>query len=443
MEVPDTSPPSSRLLPLAGVTVVLLASVLAGCLGGAPASPSTGGQTLNESPTNETNRTEDLRNKSVIRPKNDTPTDPESSLHPHDYWDVGEEHVLIDTERTIDWSDYETECLPRDGLLCYHSPGFEVNVPIDAEDYTPNFVFPGTGRMNVTLEWSSSPSPEDQADHFRPGVCIVYTAVGGTWCEGPARGDIRTHWYSEPGTWTIEDEEHLGPDTWDPPHSIKSNWRFKVRACQPVTTGGPCVMPNVGISQFHLEVTIARGESDLPIDPPHFDYFQDRNSAALLEDWTIAEPQGAVPARHTASEWVGTLQDEERVMWYVGGSEISSAVEAGRSEIPVVGGGTNEMTVEVRWRNQFPIDLGLRYRTAADNWHEPWDVPSGDPTDCSDGEWSCRNYTIPVESIEQDSPYAHRTDWEWAVVFQSDEPVPLVDHEVRMDILIHRRGGSA
>lgn len=438
-----------QIAPIA-IGLLLVAGPLAGCIGGTGSQepgPSAAGPGDQGNLSNATNETEQLRNKSVIEVRNGTPTNPNSSFHPHDYWDVGEEHVLIDTTRTIDWGQYMQDCLPREGLLCYEYPSFEVNVPIDTEDFEPNMVFPGTGRMNVTLEWESqTPSSLESSSGspLQPGVCIVYTAQGSLWCEGAARGDIPLHTFSEPGTWTITDPSHLNEDTTDPPHSVKSDWRFKVWACNPPGGGVPCAAPNAGMTEFNLKVSIFRGERDLPLDPPHFDFYGDRPSAALLEDYTVAADEGGQVPRHTLGEFYGSTQDEERVIWYVTAGTIATADQEDRSEIPIVAPGTQSMTVKVRWKNAQPIDLGLKYRTAMDNWHQPWRIPQ-DPEDCSDDEWSCESYTIPVTELQQDTLYAQRTDWQWGISFQSDQPIPLDDHEVRVGIDIHKNpaGGAS
>lgn len=413
------------------VGLVLLSLGLAGCLGGSGQQPQQDVQDQEEDITadNVKNHT----NNSTVDIDENTEFDPNSDLHEHDFWD-GEESITIVDEETveIDWQRWAVQCSLT--ASCHQAPRWMVDIPI-SEDDDPNYVFPGTGSVEITLEWASE-GLEDQHEGFDPKVCVSNRGYVPS-CRTSDLTTNATHVFTEnPGTWTIDDEDVVNRQTTDPPHASKSNWRFLFMPCREQDASGPCTpqeLPNVGISEFTVTVTIHRASGDLPVDPPHFAFYGDREELEILDGFEVSS--GSLKATH--QQWMAKqTQDQERVLWYVGGAQIKQAVIQGQSEQPVVPGATRDLTVTVEWSSGTDKALKLKYRTAADNWQADWRAPSGS-SECGSG---CVEFTIPLEDDEGDSPYALVTQWEFGVFHDSDDPLPMTDYEVSLSITAHKGG---
>lgn len=420
-----------RTVLLAGL--VLLSLGLAGCLGGSGQQPQDTVDDVDDDITAD--NVDNYTNNSTIEIGEDTEFDPNSDLHEHDFWG-GDESVAIVEGQTvrIDWQQWAVQCSLT--ASCHQAPMRIVDVPIADSAEDPNFVFPGTGSLDVELEWASD-GLEDAHDGFDPKVCVTNRGYVPT-CEPDDLTTNTTHVYTDnPETWTIDDDGIVNRRTTDPPHAQKSNWRFAVLPCRDTDASGPCSpqqIPNVGMTEFTMTVTIHRAPGNLPVDPPHFAFYGDDDQLAVLDGFPVS--QGSFKATH--QQWMAEqTQDQERVVWYVGGSQIQQAKAQGLSEQPVIPMTTRDLTVTLEWTSGTSKALELKYRSAADNWQAAWRDPPSDPGSCGDG---CLEYTIPVDKGEGDSPYALVTQWEFGVFHASDDPMPMTDYDVTLSIVAHEEG---
>lgn len=414
-----------RSVPL--IALLLLTVGLAGCLGSSgkeAGDPADANVTENLTPDNVGNYTVN----STVQVDEDTRFDPDSDLHAHDYWE-GRESVTIVDGRTVqvDWAAWGQRCSAT--ASCHQVTGWVVDVPV-AGSGPPNFVYPGTGRIDVTLSWSSQ-GLEDAFDGFSPKVCVSNRGYVPN-CRASDLTTNATHVYASSGqTWTIEDDDVVNRWTADPPHAEKSNWRFLVLPCRDRGGSGQCspqVAPNVGTSEFTVTVTIHKAPGDLPLDPPHFAFFDDdERELTLLDAYPVAD--GRLKATH--QQWLAERsQGTERVLWYVGGAQIQAARAMERSEQPVVPGQTQRLTATLEWTSGTDASLQLKYRSAADAWQSDWrTVPT--TSDCGSG---CIEATIPVKPGEADSPYALKTQWEFGIFHTGETPVPMTDFQVTLSI---------
>lgn len=420
----------ARKLPLAVLALVLLVTTgLAGCIGGQSQTAQDTGPADVE-PNVTADNVKNFTNNSTVKVENDTEFDPSSTIHPHDYWDGRESVTLVDGETVqIDWGQWTAECALT--ASCHQAPKFMVDVPVDPED--PRFVYPGTGQVDVTLTWESE-GLEQSARTLLPVVCLSNRAFVPN-CETDDLSTNDTHVYESPGeTWSISDDGIVNRQTADPPHALKSNWRFLVRPCSDGSPSGQCypqLVPNVGMTQFTMTVTIHRAPGDLPVDPPHFAFYGEEDQLTVLEGYKVAS--GA--AKGTQQQWMSqNLRNDPLVLWRIGGAQIRAAEGLGQSEQPVIPFETLQVTAQIEWKTDTGGDLELRYRTAADNWDDPWrSVESA--SSCGDG---CIDYTIPVTQEEADSPYALQTQWEFGIFHTGDTPTPMSNYEVTLDITAHR-----
>lgn len=413
-------------VPLAvAVPLLLVTSAMAGCLAGSGEQTGPADLTAPDDGTrNRTNRTaEEVRNEtqnSTVEIRNGTRFDPDDEVHPHDYWGTRDEVTIVEREVEIDWAG---TLQARPGKL--HRPVFVVDVKpkTDGGDLVPNFVFPGTGSMEVVLTWEGGEGAKR--------VCVTNSGAGDGFCNrGPER------WFAESGElWEIDGSSgdgFLSRESWDPPHSRKSNWRFAVWLCangQQGLVAGQCPA-DLDVSSFELTVTIVRGPDDLPVDPPHFAFYGEQDTISVLDEVAISTSP-------IQSNWIGQASEQargrSRAYWYISGFQLTTPPLEGESDVPVVAWGTRvvDIALGVDAANADLAPLVLKYRSAADAWSDPW-REAGDP--CSD---ACE-YAIPVEGGESDSPYSHQTQWEFGI-FPADTPSqPLVDYEVTIQITARR-----
>lgn len=407
------------------VVALVAAPVLAGCIGSSPNAPQgdpLGNDTLD--PDERREATLNQTNNSSIAWEKSTPIDPNSSLHPHDYWGDRQEYVIIDGKTVPGFSDrYNGECLRRNGCLARGVRG--VTIPIDENAERPEYVYPGTGRMEVTLEWTGG-NPDAQ-----PVMCVVNNGrdpknpcLG--WDESGSESVLNgTHQFSESGeTWTIEGSNVMTPKTWDVPHTRKSRWRFAILAevCTPDLSVQQCAAGN--IEEFTVTATIHRGEDNLPLDPPHFDYFQGRSEIDILPRTQLSLPGCDTEQANTepTRSWRRqTLWGEQDPICAFRGTFIKQAYVEDRSDAPVIPPTTEVVEITLDWSADNDIQLQLRYRDALDNWDGPWVAPEEGSTSCSGS--SC-TYTLVLErSAQADSLYAIRSAWEFAV-FPGQDPQP-------------------
>lgn len=406
---------------------VLISVSLSGCLGSGGNPAPTGDDRLSEDGNDSI---DDMTNNSTVKVTNRTEFDPDSTVHVHDLWKGRKKVEIVDESVTLDWPQWVEDCPSR--VSCTDTPAFVVDVPVDAED--PRYVYPGTGSLEAILTWDSQ-GFDDAASGLAPMVCVTNRAYLPN-CQTDDLSTNTTHVYGTSGeTWTIDDPDVVNRHTMDPPHTLKSNWRFAVYPCNSGEGNGDCYPPNVGMTSFTLEVTIQRGERDLPRDPPHFAFYQDRTELDILEDHQV----GSGTYKSTHQSWMARQEDESpSPLWRVAGPQIRLAFHQGSSDQPVIPIETWKVEAVLEWSSEDQTQLGLGYRTAADGWQAPWTRPE-DPGSCGSG---CLRYVMPVGDSETDSPYAHQTQWGFGVFHTDDQPRPLRNYDVTLSIRAFRKGGS-
>lgn len=413
--------PASRFA-LLSVSLLLVATALAGCIGGGSSSTVQDGNTTEE-PVEDPEDNETLRNKSPVDVREDTKFSPNSTFHVHDYWGDQDRFTLVDADRAIDW---QSRVRDRPLGASSRAPRFTIDVP--RGDDRPNLVYPGTGKIAMTLTWSGD-------DGISPRLCVTNAGQSGNLC---SVSQTREFTFGSPGDKKVisreEDSKFLATETVDPPHAIKSNWRFQVWLCQE-GYGAQCLAAT-DVSSFQLSVAILRGNESLPMDPPHFAFYGQRDQLSVLNETTVLSGQTDLnwPVRAYRS-----LRDEREPIWEAGGFELANWLP---SAVPVVPIRTEVLGVEVAWSTGTGSSLEFGYKTAADPWKAGYQVPD---SGSSCGE-ACVRYEIPLptgEGAVTDSPYAHQTQWRFAIFDASDPPQPMTPtegggYEVDLNITAYR-----
>lgn len=408
MEDSPTSPTVGLL-----VGILFITTVLAGCIGGGgSAGGATPGDVTDDVQNDTSFNTTSIENKtkrSVIEVKNGTQFQANSTFHVHDYWGAKEKVSIIDgMTKQIDWASEFGDNGEVPGEIVFDVQKNKVN-----GRFVPNTVYPGTGKMDITLSWSSQGVPSEEI--FLPTLCfnnpMTPPPISGQspHCQD-ANNQMQRHVYTQSGeTWTIEEDStkpglYLTSEGEDPPHSLKSNWRFAVypvnRDWQGFHDEG--VPPNVGTTEFTLTVTIHRGGEELPLDPPHFAFFEKGET-----EMTILK---GAETTHVAS-----FNNPNQPLRVWGGSAFGNQHNSGITDSPVVPPAAEELRITASCSVQSPHDLILRYHTSVDLYTDPWK----DVATCSGGEITA---TIPVKPGEGDTPYAQQTQWEFALFRSANVP---------------------
>ena len=166
--------------------------------------------------------------------------------HFHDYWGGQSEVTLFENAKwDISCVGYEYVCV-KDGEPSYGYHGFRFP--------SGSFVYPGTGEVQIKVTWSQSANPA-------LGLFVYYP-----------KGNQKLVFAKSGDSFSIA----ANPERTDPPHVQTSRW-FLVLDTQATNHQGAWIGP------FQVSVTLRRGDYELPFDPPHPDYFGDRNSIRMDE----------------------------------------------------------------------------------------------------------------------------------------------------------------
>lgn len=444
---PRSSSPRTLLL----VSATLIALLLAGCIGSAPAETDPGDDLPDEDdlPGNKTNNsTVDIWDPTAEQ-------DPNSTFHVHDYWGDREE-IVIAREITVPGPDPEDFAVSSAQKLSPQRSGLiEFAIPIDENAEQPKYVYPGTTKMEVELDWTVDPAPVTDTltqltrqsdtglnDQSPVIMCVNNFAAEPTSpCiqhyrtpESPNQGFNDSKWFDEPGTWVMEGEDNTGsalfsPKTWDVPHTQKSKWRWALLAetCGQGIAKAGC-LPAFDIEEFTIKMTIFRGR-DLPMDPPHLDYYRDSDTVTLLPESTLDGDEvpidcynadvGSHDLRGTTL-WAGEeFRDRKTPICSFGGSIIHGEYVKGTADAPVVPPSTEEVRFHMSWDDnaQDPVDLHIGYRDAMTNWDEEWNYLHQADGDCSGTDCT---WTIGLDNAKHaDSLYAVQSVWEFGIFIES------------------------
>lgn len=409
----------SHLIPVA--VVLLLLTLLAGCIGGSGEQSVDSGNTTDDEPLlNVSNGT----GSQIVFNRSNVPTAENSTIHVHNYWDGSDTWTLIDGMKLPGFSDQgvvETcRQSPRPGY-CPPDGRRQVVIPVKPDAARPNFVYPGTGKITFELDWSGS---------IRTPITVCSNSEGQLpakiRCRDPETASgvqFQSHTFEQPGTWTIDGPAVNSQERWDVPHTSKSKWRFVIHAetCgDEIVESGSLLRrcyPETGIDSFTVTLKVHRGDKDIPIEPPHLDFYQDRDKVTVLPMTELDQCSSDGANMNPFWSWRASRQERDFPVCTFGSLDITSKYPDGGSESPVIPPGTSVVRVTLKWSNDNPDQLTsplqLKYRSAAENWNEPWvAVPDGS-TSCSGT--TC-TYEIPIENAKMpDSLYATRTVWEFGV----------------------------
>lgn len=414
--------PSTRPRHIIPVVVAMLVLVLlAGCIGGS-------GEQSVDPVDNASDDDLDLNvsngsGSQVVFNRSRVPTAENSTVHTHNYWDGSDTWTLIDGMEIEGFSQewVAQECQKRPTATCPPAGRRQVVIPVKPDADRPNFVYPGTGKITFELDWDGSTQTPITVCSDSEGQLPAKIR-----CRDPESASgvqFQHHTFEEPGTWTIEGPAVDKESRWDVPHTSKSKWRFVIHAetCgDEVVESGSLLRrcyPETDISSFTVTLKVHRGDKEIPIEPPHLDFFQDRDKVTVLPMTELDRCSQDGADMSTFWSWRASRQDRDFPVCTFGSLDINPHYPDGDSDSPVIPPGTQVVRVTLEWSNDnsdpLTSPLQLKYRSAAENWNEPWvAVPDGS-TSCSGT--TC-TYEIPIENAKMpDSLYATRTVWEFGV----------------------------
>lgn len=427
---------------------LMLAVALAGCVGNAAPDQAGNAEDPGDTGTDtDANVTDDegntTGNGTVDIWDPDAQTNPNSTYHVHDYWGDKEEIVIAENVQVPSPTPQDWVVGSAQGLTVDRAGAIEFAIPIDTQADKPRYIYPGTSKIEIDLGWSggevtqAANEPRDSPAvlmclnnyAFDPvDPCIQHYQRPDSFYQG----FNASHAFDAPGTWVVEGDDQYGndlltPTTWDVPHTMKSQWRFALLAetCGPGIAQTRCVPP-FDIESFTVTITIHRGK-DIPLDPPHLDYYRDRDKITLLPQSTMdgddvpvdctQEQVGSYEMR-TFTSWADQeFRDRKTPLCQFGGGLIRNLYLDERADSPVIPPGTDVVRVNLEWeQGSGDVPLHIGYRDAVTNWDAPWQFLLQEDGTCSGT--SC-TFDIPVNNQEADSLYALQSVWEFGVFVES------------------------
>lgn len=358
-----------------GALIAVALVVLTGCIGATPEGP-------NASPTADDDPSEG----------NVTPDHAGAAPHVHDLWQgattrelVNDTYDLIAVDRDPEGDGPVGEQVRpnacRAGYLstCLGSVSFMPPGPDGDHRYV---VPPGTGALEVTISWDS-PTITGVFLQYRPAYDDDHIWDTGAFeTSGQTRTiaapDVNTTWTQFPLTWT------------DDGHAQLSRWRFRAHAY----TDGESIAFSEGAIQ--VSIRVLRGDGPLPAEPPHPDWYGDRDRYLLAAATQNVDGALAAPG------------DSEEVRKSIFGTS------PGLDLLSPVPPGTKEVLVVVNYTNESPFaDSGLLTSDFEFYWNAgPW-LREEAPDERTDRQAIFR---VPVTEAMTDSIYTcNATKSVWSV----------------------------
>lgn len=352
---------------------VLLAPAFAGCVGGAKDEP--GSEPLKPGSTSSGSGGSGSGSSSGSGSGSTavTPPKPKGSAerwHFHDYWKNTPVITLLDANLTLG------PAVDANGV-----PGLGVLVELPQGTIVP----PETGYLTLNATWEGAPGGALNLT-YRPADSNDFLPAG----------DL-----SNGLPFVLLTTESMC----DVPHRQQSFWRFNLTA----TPGGTPPAPPA--KDFRLVLTAHIGRP-LFIDPPHVNWWQDRETIPLVEktqgefqgaavadkNLTVPNPLGAQP---TSAARPSAFMEPQRV-----------GVTPGR----IVPEGAKSVVVALTWKADAPP--GAKLKVA---WSEGNAMTNGTMDVVSEGEGS-RVFAIPLTPGQTDTTYSNRTTWEFRVLPDGERP---------------------
>lgn len=296
------------------------------------------------------------------------------SAHSHDMWSGDDSKIIFEGEvRTF-----------QNGGNWFALPGAVVH--------------PGAGRADFRLDWDVTfPGEGRQLGVDVPGIKLRPAA------------DVNVDYllnFTEPGqVQTIEFNFTAN----DKPHAEKTLWRFKMNPyVQDVGNAGAAnaAFFQTGELNVNLVWTIHRVYDCLPVDPPHYDFWNGTTQRLVFEA-TSGPHDYLNNGATTTGRWYG---------WRNGGTGVP-----GNGTIPP---GTANIVVVMTWRSSDPntLPLALEYVGADRNATQTTTTWIRPPLASESG--TTRTYSLDVHPLETDSPYATKSLWDfrWYIDHPGDDP---------------------
>ncbi|HWG91022.1 MAG TPA: hypothetical protein VNZ52_09275 [Candidatus Thermoplasmatota archaeon] len=299
--------------------------------------------------------------------------DPGSRAHKHDYWGGETQITIVDGDYDPGAEQPSVFC----GWYELEKPNKFHNGCVFVQMGNGTIVYQGTSRMTVTATWS---------DPKTTGVALQYQDAQAFHAEGIPLANGVAH------------EIPVTLETADMAHARESKWMFVFVGSD--ASGGSGILA----APIHVTITIHRG-LDLPVDPPHPDFWGDKR---VLD---LGNTTGTLPAE-TADFLVFSTGFESLTL----------------PEGTVVPPGTAKLDVHFYWKVKDPAP-GVAYHilpfwksAQGPFWEAMRQNRSHGNPDSGEGY-----FEIEVTPQMTDSPYATLSQWRFAFPQTQHEPTTRIE----------------
>jgi hypothetical protein len=343
----------SRLAALAALVVLLPA--FAGCMGDDP--PAARNEPLQTGTASQgAGSSGSAADVPPPRPKSTS-----ERWHFHDYWEMSPTITLVDVNASL------VPTTGGDGL-----PALSALVALPQGVIVP----PETGFLTLNVTWNASPGGLVNLT-FRPADSNDFHVAGDLAMGVPLRLNVT---------------ESMA----DVPHRQQSLWAFNLTA---KPGGTPPAVPTRDV-RFTVTATIGR---PLFIDPPHVNWWQDRDVVPLVEAASGAFQGATTNGRNLSIPDPATLNPTSpKPAALTQGQRVP--VDAGR----IVPEGAKSVVVSLSWESDVPNGK-LKVL-----WREANSLTEGSMDVLTDGA-SARVFAIPLTPGQTDTTYSNHTTWEFQV----------------------------
>lgn len=348
----------------------LLTGALAGCIGGTDAGPSGDAANANDTTTDAAT----TGNASASK-----------RSHVHDRWDGRTEVTLFDgTVQTRSTTDLDPSQDLFDNVVC---AAFTCASGVTFGPAEDEIVPPGTDRVTVDASW------EEDAAATAPGVTnevfFGYRAAN--------MGGIAVLGTSPNGSWTINTTTEMA----DGGHAKVSLWMFGFYVTR--TVDGVGRLPRHSVQPFAIDVAVTahRVQGELPLEPPHPDWWTD--SSRTL--YNVSQSGNA----YGGTYFSGTVDGNYPADWVNG------------TEHGVVPPGTQTLVVEITWNNTSPASAAATPRPYA-YWLNTFtfedDLTRWEPATLEEGR---AVYEMKLTEGMTDGMYSERSRWRFLWYFRGQD----------------------
>lgn len=343
----------------------LLVLAFAGCLASSPSAP-TGGSS-NETPAQE--GPSPVTDHSGERP------------HVHDRWGSAERLVLFDD--TVQVQDHQDETNTSrsawEYLNCqfYCNPYASMRLPLDV------IVPPGTDHLTITAEWDE---PDARMDNDS-GAMLSYQPANKHFL-------LDSSWEQPTANWTINTSVEMADDG----HARFSLWRFRFYPCRCWT------FPDERW-EFDIDVRVVahRVEGELPLDPPHPDWWGNGTTRPVFSE------EGQLREFGYGENWVRPTEPGVGIA----GFHLERVNRTSHGGVPP---GSQVLTAWMNWTDGNPTDSAQPVPridwSNSDRWNR-WEAASRDA-----GSYK---FVLPLTDAMVDGMYGERSRWEFRYGFTGQD----------------------